>query len=294
MSRWRSVRDNYVRNLKKQAEFAKEKSHKKKPKPYTYAQYLTFLNRNKRYLDESQTTLECNTTTTTRDIEEDEEAIASLEDVHYDDEFVEETDDIAEPVIVDFVDEQKIIKTNSIEDDDDLAFSYSILQDIKALNPEEKINFRMETIQLLQNITESRSIQLNSHTTTTTVRPRSSRSVSPSVEYDCEDSSEKPTKSIVDSIENVVNGDDDFEPNHKRQKFCLVEELEENGDDEVDPHQEKSSSKDDLDEIDLFGRLVAAQLRTLPTTLSMVNCQKKISAIIADERIAAAFSTTFQ
>lgn len=45
-SKWRYIRDNYVRNLKKQNETSKSGSGRKKVKEYIYGQQLSFLKRN--------------------------------------------------------------------------------------------------------------------------------------------------------------------------------------------------------------------------------------------------------
>lgn len=47
ISKWRSIRDNYVRSLKKQAENCKSCSGAKKIKLYIYGKQLSFLKKNK-------------------------------------------------------------------------------------------------------------------------------------------------------------------------------------------------------------------------------------------------------
>ena len=59
-SKWRYIRDNYVRNLKQQNETSKSGSGRKKVKVYIYGQQLSFLKRNQE-LQPTAASLEDNT-----------------------------------------------------------------------------------------------------------------------------------------------------------------------------------------------------------------------------------------
>lgn len=54
-----------------------------------------------------------------------------------------------ERALMDFMESQKTKKP--LEEDEDVAFFYSVLPTIRTLNIDQKFNFRFQTMQLLQN-----------------------------------------------------------------------------------------------------------------------------------------------
>lgn len=155
MSKWRTVRDNYVRNLKKHGECFKSGSAAKKVKRYIYGEQLSFLKKN----------LEQKATTSSMEIELD-----TLQNSENDDgdgveaECVNETatpprnpaasrkkkQSEVERSLISFM--QAHSKRNTLQEDDDLAFFYSLLPTVRELTSDEKITFRLQTMQFLQNI----------------------------------------------------------------------------------------------------------------------------------------------
>ncbi|XP_033608610.1 uncharacterized protein LOC117282561 isoform X2 [Cryptotermes secundus] len=163
VSKWRTVRDNYVRNLKKQS--IKLGSEAKKVKTYIHGEQLSFL---KKSLEPRPT---CSTMDTQPDSPENE--------CHGDNRETEEgyrtptanetmvppqqlpssrkrklTD--VERSFITFM-ESHSTKEATPQEDEDLAFFYSLLPTIKSLTPNEKFTFRMESMKLLQNLKQARS-----------------------------------------------------------------------------------------------------------------------------------------
>ncbi|KAJ3637165.1 hypothetical protein MTP99_000644 [Tenebrio molitor] len=226
-SRWRAIRDNYVRSLRKQAQHAE--SGVKKIRPYIYGKELSFLNKSKE-LPTAEVNFEDNTDDRADNVDadvrlgsseatfEDNSNELSYDPLDYVDEIKTEADggnvyvrpteasfennvtetshdradyvseikteaddiDIIEEELVnsspinnlhatkrkrlniqhasmDFRDAVTVMKS-PLQEDEDLAFFYSLLPSVRSLNTDQKFTFRLKTMQLLQDIRNSSRI----------------------------------------------------------------------------------------------------------------------------------------
>jgi hypothetical protein len=210
-SRWRAIRDNYVRSLRKQAQHAG--SGFKKIRPYIYGKELSFLNMSKElptakvnfennseatfednidelsydpldYVDEIKTeadggnvyvrpteaSFENNVTETSHDRADYVSEIKTEAD---DIDIIEEELVNSSPInnlhatkrkrlniqhaSMDFRDAVTVMKS-PLQEDEDLAFFYSLLPSVRSLNTDQKFTFRLKTMQLLQDIRNSSRI----------------------------------------------------------------------------------------------------------------------------------------
>lgn len=164
VGRWRTIRDNYVRYLRKQ------NTSSKKVKVYIYGDLLSFLPKHN------------NLRFTTASLEDD------IKYVPHDEELEDEIETAyncvnekintpapinsgpspyrerfdAERSLMDYV-ECHMPRRNPLEEDEDLAFFYSLLSSVRSLNTNQKFTFRLQTMQLLQKLknmrTPHRSVQ---------------------------------------------------------------------------------------------------------------------------------------
>lgn len=164
ISKWRSVRDNYVRSLKKQAECSKSGSGRKKIQRYIFEEQLSFLKKGRE--------LRPTTSSIQSDINyEDADATQLTDAVAIDDESLTDHISNAEKTVLTppptkkkkidleeklalFLDsrQQSNKEQNRDTDDEDLNFYKSTLPLVKTLNMDQKIQFRIQLMQLLQRI----------------------------------------------------------------------------------------------------------------------------------------------
>ncbi|KAL4149729.1 hypothetical protein QTP88_003605 [Uroleucon formosanum] len=156
MAKWRTIRDNYARNLKKNGENSKSGSGAKKIRLYIYADQLSFLGKTKELR---------NTESNFDHVTAAEEEIYSIdqnEQVRDDDGSPSPTSSATEKAktkikkpdveraLIDFMESHKVPKKPL--ENDDLAFFYSLLLSVQSLNMEQKFMFRMKTMQLLYSL----------------------------------------------------------------------------------------------------------------------------------------------
>ncbi|XP_012277721.1 uncharacterized protein LOC105698239 [Orussus abietinus] len=159
MSKWRTKRDNYIRALRKQAQHYKFGSGGKKTKLYVYGEQLSFLCKNKELrnteggfdepqYEESQDDEKNEVESEAGDAERSEE-IASPSPINIARPGKRRRTDV-ECALLDFMERHK--RTKTIEEDEDLAFFYSLLPTVKTLDMDQKLTFRLQTIQLLHTV----------------------------------------------------------------------------------------------------------------------------------------------
>lgn len=180
MGRWRTIRDNYVRSLKKQTKNSRSGSAAKKTKLYVYGEQLSFLGKN-RELRNTDSNFEDQPLSepTSPNINEGElNSSVNIEDGSYHEIAGSSSSSLnekstnkrkkpnVEQALVDFMESHnnKFTK-NPIEQDEDMAFFYSLLPTVKSLTVDQKFSFRMQTMQLLNNIKNKTHINrsFNSH-----------------------------------------------------------------------------------------------------------------------------------
>lgn len=161
MAKWRTIRDNYARNLKKIGENSKSGSGAKKIRLYIYAEQLSFLGKTK----------ELRNTESSFDqvaaVEEEINSIDENEQARDEDGSPPHTSSVTEKsktkfkrpdverALIDFMESHKAPK-NPLENDD-LAFFYSLLPSVQSLNMEQKFIFRMKTMQLLHSLRNNKT-----------------------------------------------------------------------------------------------------------------------------------------
>lgn len=168
ISKWRSVRDNYIRSLKKQAECNKSGSGTKRVQRYIFEEQLSFLKKNRELRPTtSSIQLESN--------EEDLDATQLSDNINVVDESLiddninntnnaEKTISTPPPIkkkkinleekLALFLDsrQKKSNEPNQDTDDEDLNFYKSTIPLIKTFNMDQKMQFRIQLMQLLQRI----------------------------------------------------------------------------------------------------------------------------------------------
>lgn len=154
-AKWRTIRDNYARNLKRIGENSKSGSGAKKIRLYIYAEQLSFLGKSKELR---------NTESSFDDVATAEEEIYNINENEeaIDEELSPPTSSKTskaktkfkkpdvERALIDFMESYKTPKKPL--ENDDLAFFYSLLPSVQALNMEQKFTFRMKTMQLLYSL----------------------------------------------------------------------------------------------------------------------------------------------
>ncbi|XP_071874312.1 uncharacterized protein [Bombus fervidus] len=157
-SKWRSVRDNYIRTLRKRNGNNKSGSAAKKKIRYVYEEQLGFLKKCREPKDTSSSTkVEKNdpiSTDSETNISNGFESIFDNEETNNEFRYPprEKTKRINAEEEVDNLSEYK---KNTNSDDDDMAFYKSTLPLIKSFNLEQKMEYRMQIMQLIQNIRNS-------------------------------------------------------------------------------------------------------------------------------------------
>jgi hypothetical protein len=168
ISKWRSVRDNYIRSLKKQAECNKSGSGRKRVQRYIFEEQLSFLKKNRELRPTtSSIQLESN--------EEDLDATQLSDNINVVDESLiddninntnnaEKTISTPPPIkkkkinleekLALFLDsrQKQSNEPNQDTDDEDLNFYKSTLPLVKTFNMDQKMQFRIQLMQLLQRI----------------------------------------------------------------------------------------------------------------------------------------------
>lgn len=188
MGRWRTIRDNYVRSLKKQTNNSRSGSADKKTKLNVYGEQLSFLGKNRELRNtdsnfENQPLSEP-TSPNINEISYHEMAGSSSSSLNEKSTNKRKKPNV-EQALVDFMESHnnKLTK-NPMEQDEDMAFFYSLLPTVISLTADQKFSFRMQTMQLLNNIKNKTHINrsFNSHsniqsllntTPTTSFRPLS-------------------------------------------------------------------------------------------------------------------------
>ena len=163
-SKWRTIRDNYTRNLKKQDECKRSGSAATKIRQYVYGEQLSFLRKTKelRNTDSSYATTEEDGVDNFDEIEHDSVTCVDdgINNSNIDMEITATSSNEkstskrkkpnVEHALIDFMESQKASKKTS-DNDEDLAFFYSLLPSVKSLTMDKKFEFRIQTMQLLQN-----------------------------------------------------------------------------------------------------------------------------------------------
>uniref|UniRef100_A0A8C5Q3T1 Uncharacterized protein n=1 Tax=Leptobrachium leishanense TaxID=445787 RepID=A0A8C5Q3T1_9ANUR len=169
MSKWRTVRDNYVRNLKKRGELSKSGLGAKKVRLYIYGEQLSFL---KKCLEPRAQTSSIDSEPDPFEQSQDYDGNGG-EAEHESEVHIETVIPMDKPApsrkkkstdvelaLLEFMQAHKP-QRSIIEDDDDLAFFYSLLPTVKSLTADEKFTFRLQTMQLLQNIKQAEEFHPN-------------------------------------------------------------------------------------------------------------------------------------
>lgn len=168
MSRWRTIRDNYVRNLRKQANSSRSGSAAKKTKLYVYGEQLSFLGKSKELRNtvssfEDQPISELSEPKSPNINENELNSSVNVNDESYhevsNNSFSTPNEKSrnkrkkhnVEQALVDFMESHKVTK-NPMEEDEDIAFFYSLVPTVKSLTSDQKFSFRMQTMQFLHNI----------------------------------------------------------------------------------------------------------------------------------------------
>ena len=208
MGRWRTIRDNYVRSLKKQTNNLRSGSTAKKTKLYVYGKQLSFLGKN-RELRNTESNFEdqplsepaspninkreLNSSVNIEDGSYHEMARSSSSSLNEKSTNKRKKPNV-EQALVDFMESHnnKVTK-KPMEQDEDMAFFYSLLPTVKSLTADQKFSFRMQTMQLIQsllNTTPATSFRPLSHTPDYDfVRPLSATSSAASyiLEFSCDE-----------------------------------------------------------------------------------------------------------
>lgn len=167
-SKWRTIRDNYTRNLKKQDECKRSGSAATKIRQYVYGEQLSFLRKTKelRNTNSSYETTEEDGVDNFDEIEHD--SVTCVDDGLNNSNIANIDMEISatssnekstskrkkpnvEHALIDFMESHKASK-KTCDNDEDLAFFYSLLPSVKSLSMDKKFEFRMQTMQLLQNL----------------------------------------------------------------------------------------------------------------------------------------------
>lgn len=160
-AKWRTIRDNYIRNLKKQAKCSKSGSATKKIRQYVFGEQLSFLKKTK----DSRSTDSSSDYAPTREDETDNfekierdsmncvndgisPEIASSTSLNIESTNKRKTPNV-ERTSAELMENRNAMK-KALEDDEDIAFFYSLLPSVKSLTRDKKFTFRMQTMQLLQ------------------------------------------------------------------------------------------------------------------------------------------------
>ncbi|KAF5287153.1 hypothetical protein FQA39_LY16031 [Lamprigera yunnana] len=168
-SKWRAIRDNFVRSLRKQAECLKSPSPFKKVRTYVYEEQLSFLKRCTKVRitesglgDNSENVTSPSTKRVITGTDNRNDALIEKDDgivvcalatttVNPEPTNKRKLDEAVDDTVSNSIDANKP-KSNEIQHDEDIAFFYSLLPTIKSLNKAQKWEFRLQSMQLLQNI----------------------------------------------------------------------------------------------------------------------------------------------
>lgn len=167
-SKWKTIRDNYTRNLKKQDEYKRSGSAATKIRQYVYSEQLSFLRRNKelRITHSSFERAEEDEAGLFDEIEQD--SVTCVDDsINHERTAKTLIDKITnkrkkpnvEHALIEFMESHKETKKTYGNEDEDLALFYSTLPSVKSLTMDEKFAFRMQTMQLLQNLKKPKQRQ---------------------------------------------------------------------------------------------------------------------------------------
>uniref|UniRef100_A0A2S2P7V0 MADF domain-containing protein n=1 Tax=Schizaphis graminum TaxID=13262 RepID=A0A2S2P7V0_SCHGA len=187
ISKWRSVRDNYTRSLKKQAECNKSGSGVKKIQRYIFEQQLSFLKKCREQRPTCSSIanedtpisdfndIESNINNNTQCSEnEGNQNDTSISPCHKSTPAKKrKTTHSLEDKLGAFLDSRTINTNSSSVDmtDEDMAFYTSTLPIVKTLTLNQKMRFRIEVMQLLQNIKHTGSTMESSIAQTSYVAP---------------------------------------------------------------------------------------------------------------------------
>lgn len=162
ISKWRSVRDNYIRSLKKQAECDKSGSGGKKIQRYIFKEQLSFLKKNRKLrpvISSVQSDLNKEDVDATQLSDNTAKADESLTDENANN--AKKTVPPVKKKKINFEQkhalfldsrQQKSNEPNPYTDDEDLNFYKSTLSLVKTLNMDQKLQFRIQLMQLIQRI----------------------------------------------------------------------------------------------------------------------------------------------
>lgn len=153
MNKWKSIRDSFTRSLRKQAESQKSGSGKKKVASYLYGDQLRFL-RSTKDMYETQDSLQSETESmdheSTPSSPKNDKANPKKLEPPLTSRAPKRTKKInVEDKLVEFME----TKSKSQQyDDEDMAFFISLLPTVKALDSSTKFQFRIQVMQVLQQL----------------------------------------------------------------------------------------------------------------------------------------------
>lgn len=169
---WRSIRDNYVRNRRKNNEACKSGSGASKKKKYIYEEQLRFLEKTMELrttntsipedptLDNCSVDIESNGNNSGH--ENDEESVVevtpttSIKRASVNVKRCTRKSNFIEEKLVSFMEAHQPRQDLLIEDED-LSFFKSLLPTVRKLNADKKFTFRMQTMQILKNLQQGTS-----------------------------------------------------------------------------------------------------------------------------------------
>lgn len=162
-SKWRSVRDNYIRSLKKQAEYNKCDSSRTKIQHYKFEKQLSFLKKNRELCP---TTSSIQSDLNEKNVDATQLSYNIAHESLTDDNINNAKKNVLTPPPIKkkkinleenyalFLDsrQQNRNEPNRDSDDEDLNFYKSTLPIVRTLNLDQKMLFRIQLMQILQRI----------------------------------------------------------------------------------------------------------------------------------------------
>lgn len=176
ISKWRTIRDNYVRNLRKQTNSSRSGSASKKIKSYVYGEQLSFLRKNQelRNIDSNSedqpisepislniNESEPNSSVNVDDGSYQEVSKNSFSTPHEKSSNMQKYHNV-EQALIGFMESHKVTK-KPMEEDEDVAFFTSLMPTVKSLTSNQKFGFRMHMMQYLHDIKNNTHINQSSN-----------------------------------------------------------------------------------------------------------------------------------
>lgn len=192
MSRWRTIRDNYVRSLKKQTNNSRSGAAAKKPKLYLLNNCLSWEKTELKNIDSNFEDQPLSEPTSPNINEREFNSSVNIEDGSYHEMAESSSSSLnekstnkrkepnVEQALVDFMESHNNKVTKNPMEQEDMALFYSLLPRVKSLTADQKFSFRMQTMQFNNNIKNKTHINRSLNTTTAT----SFRPLSHTLDYD--------------------------------------------------------------------------------------------------------------